>query len=111
VTVTKTASVDPNATSTKKDTKKHLGKVHVIPGFGPKSTHALATIGIHTVEELRGRDPYDVYRQLKESAPRTNLNFMYGLIAAVEERDWREVQRTNRTEILLRLDEMGIAPK
>jgi len=50
----------------------------VLPGFGPKSTQALAKIGIRSIEDLKGRDLYDVYRLLKESAPGTSLNFMYG---------------------------------
>lgn len=86
-------------------------KQHVLPGFGPKSTQALATIGIHTLEELQARDVYEVYRRLKEEVPGTSLNFLYALIGAVEGRDWREVQRSNRTETLLRLDEMGLAPQ
>ena len=85
--------------------------VQSLPGFGPKSTQALASIGIHSIEELRSRDLYEVYRMLKETVPGTSLNFMYGLIAAVEGCDWREVQRLKRTEILLRLDDMGLAPK
>ena len=88
-----------------------MKKPPVLPGFGPKTTQALAAIGIHTIDELKARDVYDVYRQLKGEVPGTSLNFMYGLIAAVEGRDWREVQRLYRTEILLRLDELGLAPK
>lgn len=84
---------------------------HVLKGFGPKSTRALAAIGIHSIEQLQALDPYEVYRQLKNRAPGTSLNFLYGLIAAAERCDWRDVQKTRRTEILLRLDEMGIAPK
>jgi len=84
---------------------------NLLPGFGPKSSLALASIGIHSIQELKLRDVYDVYRELKEKVPGTSLNFMYSLIAAVEGRDWREVQRLNRAEILFRLDEMGIAPK
>jgi DNA transformation protein len=52
-----------------------------------------------------------VYRELKQRDPATSLNFLYGLIAAVEHCHWREVQRTRRTTILLRLEEMGLAPK
>jgi len=85
--------------------------VHRLPGFGPKTTQALAAVGIHTIEQLKSSDLYEVYRKLKEKVPGTSLNFMYGLIAAVESCDWREVHRTRRTEILLRLDELGIAPK
>ena len=36
---------------------------------------------------------------------------LYGLIGAVEDVHWQEIKRTRRTQILLRLEEMGIAPK
>lgn len=83
----------------------------LLPGFGPKSTQALAAIGIHSIEQLQALDLYEVYRRLRNEVPGTSLNFLYGLIAAVERSDWRDIQKTRRTEILLRLDEMGIAPK
>jgi len=62
-------------------------------------------------KELESCNLYDVYRQLKEKVSGTSLNFMYSLITAVEGRDWREIQRTKGTEILLQLDELGITPK
>ncbi|MBP8145482.1 MAG: TfoX/Sxy family DNA transformation protein, partial [Inhella sp.] len=40
-----------------------------------------------------------------------SLNLLYALIGAVEDRDWREVQREQRSAILLRLDDMGLAPR
>ena len=82
-----------------------------LKGLGPKSSAALRSIGIATIEELRARDPFDVYALLKAKVPGTSLNFLYGLIGAVEDVHWQEIKRTRRTEILLRLDEMGIAPK
>jgi len=60
---------------------------------------------------LRARDPYDLYRQLKEIAPGVSLNMLYAIFAAIEGCHWRDVQRERRTEILLRLDELGLAPK
>ena len=83
----------------------------VIPGFGPKSTQALAKIGITTIAQVRERDAFDIYAELKRHVPGTSRNFLYGIIAAQEDLDWREVAKTRRTEILLRLDDMGIAPK
>jgi hypothetical protein len=32
-------------------------------------------------------------------------------MGAIEEVNWQEIKRTRRTEILLRLEEMGLAPK
>ncbi len=91
--------------------KTQNNKETTLSGFGPKSTQALASIGIYSLDELKTQDVYDVYRQLKEQVPGTSLNLMYALIAAVEGGDWREIQKLRRTEILLRLDELGLAPK
>jgi DNA transformation protein len=37
-----------------------------------------------------------------------SLNLLYALIGAVEDRDWRDVAREDRTAILLRLEDMGL---
>lgn len=81
-----------------------------MPGFGPKSTHRLHSVGIMSVQELKRPDPFAVYAQLKRDVAGTSLNFLYAFIAAHEGIDWRVVQETRRTEIVLRLDDMGIAP-
>ena len=52
-----------------------------------------------------------MYAELKVKVPGTSLNFLYALIGAIDDVHWQEVKRTRRTEILLRLDEMGIAPR
>ncbi len=83
----------------------------LIPGLGPKSTMALKAIGVHTLAQLRRRDLYAVYAKLKARDPTVSLNFLYGMIAAVEGIHWRDVQRERRTAILMRLDELGLAPK
>lgn len=88
-----------------------FGRLAILRGLGPKSSAALARIGIDSVEALRSRDPFDVYAELKAKVPGTTLNFLYALIGAIEDLHWQEIKRTRRTEILLRLEEMGIAPK
>ena len=82
-----------------------------LKGLGPRSAAALRSVGINSIEELRARDPFDVYALLKANVPGTSLNFLYGLIGAVEDVHWQEIKRTRRTAILLRLEELGIAPK
>jgi DNA transformation protein len=95
--------------------RKHLdspmGPTAALPGFGPKTTAALAAVGVRSLADLRSRDAYDLYRELKGRDPLVSLNFLYGILAAQEGCDWREVQRHRRTEILLVLDEMGLAPE
>lgn len=82
-----------------------------LPGLGPKSRALLAQVGIRTAAQLKAADVYEVYAQLKAIDPRTSLNMIYGLMAAQDGVDWRVVARERRTEILLRLDEMGLAPR
>jgi DNA transformation protein len=79
-----------------------------LKGLGPKSRVMLAGIGITSAEQLRSRDPFEVYAELKASHAGVSLNMLYGLIGAVENRPWREVARDDRTMILLRLDDMGL---
>ena len=86
-------------------------EVASLKGLGPKSAAALRRIGVSSIQELRARDPFDVYAELKVAVPGTSLNFLYGLIGAVEDVDWREIKRARRTSILLRLEQMGLAPK
>ncbi|MEP7244247.1 MAG: TfoX/Sxy family DNA transformation protein [Gammaproteobacteria bacterium] len=76
-----------------------------LKGLGPKSAAALRRIGIATIEQLRERDAFEVYALLKANGPGTSVNFLYAIIGAIEDVQWREVKRTRRTEILLRLDQ------
>ena len=82
-----------------------------LKGFGPKSEEILAKVNINSVDEFMRADPYDLYRQLKETVKGTGLNSIYAIIGAQEGRHWQEVSRERKTEILMRLDDMGIAPK
>lgn len=79
--------------------------------LGPKSQACLRGIGILTAEQLARRDPFVVYARLKAEVPGVSLNLLYALIGAIEDCDWREIKRERRSEILLRLDQMGAAPK
>lgn len=85
--------------------------VSALKGLGPRSVEHLAMIGIHSVEELLARDPFEVYAQLKATIPGMSLNALYALIGAVEDRNWQDIKRERRGEILMRLDQMGIAPE
>ncbi|MCU6498584.1 TfoX/Sxy family protein [Rugamonas sp. A1-17] len=82
-----------------------------LKGLGPKSSAILRDVGITTAEELRARDPFQVYALLKSNDPSTSLNFLYAIIGAIEDVHWREIKLSRKTEILLRLEEIGLAPK
>jgi len=36
--------------------------LELIPGVGPRIAQSMEDIGIHSVEDLRGRDPEELYR-------------------------------------------------
>lgn len=40
-----------------------MGDLKTIPGVGKRTEQALETIGIHSVADLKGRDPEVLYRQ------------------------------------------------
>jgi DNA transformation protein and related proteins len=80
-------------------------------GLGKMSWNMLASIGITTPDVLRASDPFEVYAALHRMKVTRSLNMLYALIGAIEDKHWQEIARERRTEILLRLDEMGIAPK
>ncbi|TAG78169.1 MAG: transcriptional regulator [Burkholderiales bacterium] len=75
------------------------------------SWNALRSVGIHSQEALRARDPFDVYADLHRTNVSRNLNMLYALIGDREGVQWQVIARERRTEILLRLDQMGIAPR
>jgi len=82
-----------------------------LKGLGPKSAASLATINIHSVEKFMATDAFQMYTQLKIVSPRTSLNMLYAMIGAQENIHWQEVARTRKVEILMRLDDMNLAPK
>ncbi len=78
--------------------------------FGPRSEEILAEIGIHSVEDFMAIDPYELYAKLKPMKG-MGLNSIYAIIGARENISWIEVKNTRKAEILMRLDDMGLAPK
>lgn len=79
-------------------------------GFGPRSEEILAEVNISSVEDFMAIDPYDLYAKIKPMKG-MGLNSIYAIIGARENLSWLEVANTRKTEILMRLDDMGLAPK
>ncbi|MGF1755136.1 TfoX/Sxy family protein [Vibrio makurazakiensis] len=86
-------------------------RIRDLKGFGPKSEEIFAQIDIYSVDDFMAADTYELYARLKAKVKGTGLNSVYAMIGAKENIHWQEVARTRKTEILLRLDELGLAPK
>lgn len=82
-----------------------------LAGLGPKSLQMLQAIGIESTSAFLAADVYLLYAQLKARFPATSLNMLYAMIGAQENRHWTSVKQERRTEILLKLDQMGLAPR
>lgn len=82
-----------------------------LKNLGLKTEGMLALVGITTPDQLLNADPFEVYARLKKTVPGTSLVALYALIGAIEGKHWQDVKRDRRTEILVRLDDMGIAPR
>ena len=92
---------------------KDLTKLRLrdLKGFGPKSEEILATVGIYSVTDFMETDPFELYARLKREVKGTGLNSIYAIIGAREDIHWQQVAKTRKEEILMRLDDMGLAPK
>ena len=94
--------------------KREIGadaSVTTLRGLGPKSREMLDRVGINTAAELQASDPFALYARIKTIDAKASLNLLYALIGAIEDRDWRDVARDDKTRILMRLDDLGIAPR
>jgi len=79
-------------------------------GFGPRSAEIFAEVGIHSVEEFMDTDPFGLYEKIKPMKG-MGLNSINAILGARENISWLEIKKTRKMEILMRLDDLGIAPK
>ena len=85
-------------------------KLRDLNGFGPRSEEILAEVDIHSVDDFMDIDPYILYAKIKPMKG-MGLNSIYSIIGARENVSWLEIANTRKTEILMRLDDLGLAPK
>ncbi len=89
---------------------KQPKRLRDLNGFGPRSEEILAELNINSIEDFMAINPYELYAQLLPIKG-MGLNSIYAIIGARENRSWLEVSRTQKTEILIKLDDLGLAPK
>jgi DNA transformation protein len=90
--------------------KPVMNNIRDLTGLGVKSEAMLKCIGIDTVDEFLSSDVFELYQQLSKVMP-SNLNMLYAMIGAQENLPWQEIAQTRKIEILMRLDDIGLAPK
>ncbi len=75
-----------------------------LPGLGPASRGLLADAGIETVDQLRSIGSVAAFSRVRLANPRASLNLLWALEAALTDRRWQDVSRSERTRLLLSLD-------
>jgi DNA transformation protein len=85
-------------------------RIRDLRNLGARSERLLASIGVHSPEELRRRGPVRAFHELKHAGITSSLNMLWALAGAVEPwpegRHWREVARGDeRLTLLLALED------
>lgn len=60
--------------------------------MGPKSSDWLASVGVHTLDDVAKLGVVETYRRVKAAYPeKVSLNLLYGLQAALLDLPWNEL--------------------
>lgn len=77
--------------------------------LGPKSAAMLRQAGIKTPVELKELGALIAYDKVKRAVPGVSLNLLWALEGALSARAWQEVSRSERTSLLVALDDLHAA--
>jgi len=74
--------------------------------IGPKSDQWLNKIGIYSFNDLKALGAIPTFIKLKQDTNmKPSLNMLYGMVAVIENRDWREVAKQDKGKLLLKIEE------
>jgi predicted flap endonuclease-1-like 5' DNA nuclease len=74
-------------------------------GLGPKSHAMLVSAGITTVGQLKKMGAVRAYVKTKRANKSVSINLLYGLVGALDDCHWRDVQRERKLELLNAIEE------
>ncbi|MBQ1767383.1 MAG: TfoX/Sxy family protein [Aquincola sp.] len=83
-----------------------IHQLAALQGLGMKSAAALHSAGIGSVAELRKLGAVVAFLRVRQAGGRPSLNLLWALEGALTGVDWREVAKTERTRLLLALDDL-----
>lgn len=79
--------------------------------LGPRSRDMLAAAGIRTIADLTARGAVHAWDDVRRCGQPASLNLLWALVGALEGRDWREVARHDRLELLTQIEAITEARK
>jgi len=73
---------------------------------GLKSDQWLNKTGIYSLDNLKAVGAISAFIKLKQdTSMKPSLNMLYGMVAAIENRDWRDVAKQSKGKQLLEIEE------
>lgn len=79
--------------------------VENLRNLGPTSAIWLQEIGVYTKSDLQRLGPVLAYQLVSQHQPRTSLNLLWAMSAALSDRDWREVTSEEKERLKTELEE------
>ncbi len=79
-------------------------KISSLKGLGSHSEKALNAIGIHTPADLEKAGAIGAYYKLINAGTAPNMNFLYALVGALENRLWQDVAKHDKGALALALE-------
>lgn len=74
--------------------------------IGPKSSEWLASIGVHTLDDVARLGVVETYKRVKAAYPeKVTLNMLWGLQAALLDIPWNELPQDIKDELRRQADE------
>jgi DNA transformation protein and related proteins len=71
-----------------------------VKNLGPKSREWLASVGVHTLDDVVNLGVVETYRRVKAAYPKkVSLNLLYGLQAALLDLPWNELPADIKQEL------------
>ena len=68
--------------------------------MGPKSSEWLASVGVHTLDDVVNLGVVETYKRIKAAYPeKVSLNLLYGLQAALLDLPWNELPPDIKEEL------------
>jgi TfoX-like protein len=68
--------------------------------MGPKSSEWLASVGVHTLDDVVNLGVVETYKRVKAAYPeKVSLNLLYGLQAALLDLPWNELPPDLKEEL------------
>lgn len=77
--------------------------------MGPKSTEWLASVGVHSLDDVVKLGVVETYRRVKAAYPeKVSLNLLYGLQAALLDLPWNELPTDIKEELKKQVEDSSV---